>query len=195
MTPPLHAREAHVWQVTLAASEPAGRREEARRALRLLLAAYAGVAPEAIELAAPPGAKPRLEGPCLAWLRFSLAHAGALALVAVARGRDVGVDLEQVDARRPVETIAARVLPPQDADLLRSVPPGERHAAFCSVWARKEAVLKALGAGLGALRDVDGLGGGLAVVDLPAPPGYRAALAAEPPLDRVVRRAWAAEAS
>jgi 4'-phosphopantetheinyl transferase len=183
----LEPGEVHVFDLLLRSEDAAARKEECRRALRVLLAGYARVPADALALAGPPGAKPRVANAGLGWLRFSASRSDRCALVAVARGRDVGVDIERVDTGRALETIADRLFPQEDAARLRALPPGERASAFFALWTRKEAVLKALGAGLGALADAEGLGRHMEVVDLPAPAGYRAALAVHPPLDRVRR--------
>jgi 4'-phosphopantetheinyl transferase len=115
-----------------------------RGVLRLLLARYLDGDPRALRFAYGAHGKPALcdlaqagEGEAGvgaqarpdrtgADLRFNLSHSGALALVAVSAGREVGVDVER-----------AR----------------ERHtAAFLRAWTLREATAKCLGAGLGAPR-------------------------------------------
>lgn len=72
-------------------------------------------------------------------LGLSLAHAGGLALVAVVQGARVGVDLEPLDT--DVARLADVALGPHDA-------PAPMSSALLRTWARKEAVLKAVGVGL-----------------------------------------------
>src|SRR6185503_1727872 len=81
-------------------------------------------------------------------LEFNLSHSGALALVAAARGRPVGVDVER---HRPgVETleIAARFFTPRELGALRALDADGRVAGFFLCWTRKEAYVKARGEGL-----------------------------------------------
>ena len=123
---------------------------------------------------------------------FNVSHSGAIGLIAVAEGdRRVGVDVEQVRPDTDFRALAARFFHPDEARAI-----GDRRDAFFRCWTRKEAVVKALGRGLAHpldrfVVDVDATAPtcveGLCVVGLPAPDGYAAALAADPP----ARFVWA----
>ena len=80
-------------------------------------------------------------------LEFNISAAGEVALVAVARRAQVGVDIEALD--RDIE--AAEVLPflahSEQDDIARLDEP-ERRRAILDVWTRKEAYSKMLGVGL-----------------------------------------------
>lgn len=78
----------------------------------------------------------------------SLSHSDGLALLAVATGARVGVDLEVVRARPRLERLAERVLTPEEHDVWASAPPEHRLPAFLAAWTAKEAFLKALGEGI-----------------------------------------------
>jgi 4'-phosphopantetheinyl transferase len=80
-------------------------------------------------------------------LHFNLSHSGERAVIALARGRAVGVDIEQA---RPVEVLelGARFFAASELTALRQRPPAEQQAAFFRCWTRKEAFIKALGEGL-----------------------------------------------
>lgn len=121
-----------------------------RAILRTLLAGYLGVEPRTILFGYGPRGKPRLEmGRFSAHLRFNLSHSARLALYAFALEREVGVDLEQVRPFPAAERIARRLLTVSEQELYFSVPPGERRRAlFFRYWTRKEALIKAFGAGL-----------------------------------------------
>lgn len=84
-----------------------------------------------------------------------------MALVAVARDGDVGVDVE---LQRPVPDalrLAASNFTPREQRELRETPAGSaRERAFLYGWTRKEACLKALGSGLSI--DPAGFDAGLA---------------------------------
>ena len=93
-----------------------------------------------------PHRKPVLAGDT--WLNFNLAHARDLALVAVARDRRVGVDLEY---RRPADELlplADTICAPAELAALRGLPPAARATALLALWTCKEAYLKARGIGL-----------------------------------------------
>ncbi len=163
--------------------EEAARRWVASRwALRRALAGYLGEPAAAIELELGERGKPRLRGG--GSLRFNLSHSGGLALVAVAEGREVGVDVELVEPGRDLLALAERALGPEDAAALRDAQPAERPALFYAAWTRHEARLKCLGTGLaetsGHLSPVEGEKGPLgeiAVENLAVAPGYAAAVA------------------
>jgi 4'-phosphopantetheinyl transferase len=123
----------------------------ARSFLRDVLAGFLDRAPASIRFRYEAAGKPRLDqhaGGDGAGLRFNLSHSGDIALLAVTRGRDVGVDLEVM---RPVPdacTIAGRYFAPADSAALRALPETERDAAFLRCWTLKEAYVKAVGGGL-----------------------------------------------
>jgi len=81
-------------------------------------------------------------------LRFNLSHSGGLALYAITRGREVGIDLERHRADLADEAIAERFFSRQEVATLRALPPEQRGTAFFAIWTRKEAFLKANGQGL-----------------------------------------------
>ncbi|MFO0583498.1 MAG: 4'-phosphopantetheinyl transferase superfamily protein [Anaeromyxobacter sp.] len=140
-----------------------------RAALRLVVAARAGVAPEALAIAPAPGGKPRVAG----GPPFSLSRSDGLALLGVGRGRALGVDLERVREVPAAEAIAARVLGPRELAAWRAAG-GGRGDAFLRAWTRTEALVKALGLGLGAGPPPEDEAD---VFELDVAPGFRAALA------------------
>lgn len=81
-------------------------------------------------------------------LHMSVAHAGGLAAAAVCDHGPIGVDVERVESRRNLIAIAQRFFAPEESALLERCGADERTALFHQWWTRKEAVLKATGAGL-----------------------------------------------
>jgi 4'-phosphopantetheinyl transferase len=220
--PALHVSDVHVWSVRLCREPPAVEalfrilsRDERQRAeeyvferdrsrfiqargeLRMILGGYLGVRADRIRFRYDEFGKPWLGGPDGDRLGFNLTHSHGMALVAVARGRRVGIDIEYVDEHRPYLDIAECCFSPLEANGLRQLPPDLRPAAFFNCWTRKEAYIKALGTGLSyPLREftVPIISAGsdtlLAIddplesrpwslVSLPAYPGYSAALVTE----------------
>ncbi|WP_370147543.1 4'-phosphopantetheinyl transferase superfamily protein [Streptacidiphilus sp. EB129] len=128
-------------------------RAGARRALGGLL----GVDPGAIGLGRHPcggcaddsHGPPRISEPALEPpLSISLSRTAGCGVFAVSAGAAIGVDVE---ALRPVRDPALfdSVLTAAERGYLRGRPPGAaRDRAFHRIWTRKEAVVKALGAGL-----------------------------------------------
>ena len=173
VTEPGHAAAIQVWCVDLALS--AGRlagcdawlsAEEAARAdrflraedrdryrashaaLRLILGRALGVAPGVLAFATGPAGKPELAGGLAGALHFNLSHSGARALVGISPEAAIGVDVE---ALRPIPDalrIARTQFAQAEAEALAALPPEAVGPAFTGLWTRKEAVVKALGAGL-----------------------------------------------
>jgi phosphopantetheinyl transferase len=176
--PPLPAAEAHLWRA-------AGSAVPSDRTLRGVLALYLDEAAEEIALARDERGKPRLAAEPER-LAFNLSHSGALTLVAVSYGREVGVDVEQVKPERDLVALAERALDPEDAAAVRAAGGDERTRAFYELWTRHEARLKCLGTGLaGAPRWPSPP---VAVESLPIDSGYAAALAVSG--DPVPVRCW-----
>ena len=119
----------------------------ARRAfLRRVLAGYLGVAPELVLYLISARGRPELDSS--SGIAFSASHSDGLAVVAVARDRHVGVDLERVRPMPDALDLADRVCSPAESTELRFVAPADRGERFLRLWTRKEAYVKALGAGL-----------------------------------------------
>jgi len=121
-----------------------------RRGLRrALLADYLGVRPQDLRFAYGSKDKPRLTGePAGAPLQFNCSHSAEMALIAVTRGREIGIDLERMRDGVRCEEIAARYFAPAEAAALASEPRRTRRALFFQYWTGKEAWIKAEGGGL-----------------------------------------------
>ncbi len=127
---------------------PDRRREAicAHALLRVALGVALDMAPKQIRLATTPGKKPRITnaGTCI---DVSLSHTSGLVACAVARGCDVGIDVEKITDVDRSEV----ALPVFAADELAWILHDDRAdvaSAFYRVWTLKEAVLKATGEGL-----------------------------------------------
>ncbi len=80
-------------------------------------------------------------------VRFSLSHSGEHVVLAVTRESEIGVDVQRV-SRGEVGEIAGRVLSAEEHRQFETLPTGNRAYAFAVYWARKEALLKAVGVGI-----------------------------------------------
>ena len=116
--------------------------------LRSVLARITGGGPSRIVLAAGEHGKPRLTRPEVPGLGFNLSHAGRHAVVAVAAGAEVGVDLEALPPRVDVERLAARFYAATERDAVLAAGAEERDRRFLEVWTGKESWLKATGIGI-----------------------------------------------
>ncbi|HEX8572379.1 MAG TPA: 4'-phosphopantetheinyl transferase superfamily protein [Allosphingosinicella sp.] len=92
-----------------------------------------------------PFGKPSLDPP-VGDIRFNLSHADSLVAVALARGAEIGVDVEALRSAPDEATFAGIVLAPEEeAELAGS---DDRPARLMRLWVAKEAVAKAIGMGL-----------------------------------------------
>jgi 4'-phosphopantetheinyl transferase len=117
-----------------------------RGVLRALLGRYLRRHPASLGFGYDRYGKPHLVGD--SGIRFSTSHSHGLVLLALARGRDVGVDIERVRADLGLEGIAARCFSPRELATLHSLRSDLRERAFFACWTRKEALAKAEGEGL-----------------------------------------------
>ncbi|MFG6175954.1 4'-phosphopantetheinyl transferase family protein [Halomonas sp. THAF12] len=160
-----------------------------RAALRRRLAVRLDAEPRGLRLVINRHGKPRLPDP--AGLAFNVSHAGDFALIALSTQGEVGIDIERRLASTDEQALAALVLSPRERR-----PDMTARLGFHERWVAKEAVLKALGLGIGdhlqALSVLPGGGVGearyrlqharadwprLEAWALAAPAGYAAALA------------------
>jgi 4'-phosphopantetheinyl transferase len=117
-----------------------------RGVLRAILASYLiNLKPSELIFHYSDRGKPSLES---SPIRFNLAHSDSLALYAISRGRELGVDLERMRPIPELEAIARRFFSAAETDCLLSLPATQRQEGFFNCWTRKEAYLKATGDGI-----------------------------------------------
>lgn len=118
----------------------------ARGTLRVLLGSYLGTEPRTVTLVANPWGKPGLAS--AHFLRFNMSHAGTLALIAVTRDLEIGVDVERLRPLDDLEQLVRRYFTPEEGGVVLRAPDESRVALFFECWTRKEALLKAWGRGM-----------------------------------------------
>lgn len=178
-----------------------------RGLLRLMLGRCVGRAPETLVFDYGPQGKPLLPG----GPAFNLADCKDDVLMGVAPAADsglgLGVDIERMRVLPDAEGIAERFFAPAERAAFAAVPEPLRAEAFLNAWTRKEAFIKATGAGLSMPLDQfaveltpgrparllsidDSLGAGRAedwsLFDLRPAPGTLAALAVRGTVWRIV---------
>ena len=181
----------------------------ARGQLRHILGEWLGVPAREVGFVYGAYGKPRLTGGD-AGLEFNLAHSADLALAAVTEGGAIGIDIELQRGGIDLEGIARRFFAPGEVARWEALPLAERPAAFYRCWTRKEAYLKAHGAGLSVALDsfevtlragepprlvwaADGTAQEWELFDVEAPDGFAAAgavMAEERPVAVVERGEW-----
>ncbi|MBF0585132.1 MAG: 4'-phosphopantetheinyl transferase superfamily protein [Magnetococcales bacterium] len=168
-----------------------------RGTLRLLLGHYLDQSPGALSFCYTPDGKPYLAGDAPR-LSFNVTHSGQWGLYAISRSTELGVDLEQIRPMPPEKSLrlARRFFSSAEYAALSGLPPEQVQEAFFACWSRKEAYIKRHGLSMARLLaqfsvTVDPVGPPVLLetpwrpadvahcrlYDLPAPTGYRAALA------------------
>ena len=123
-----------------------------RGLLRTILARYLGTDASGLQFCCGAHGKPALAAEhSTQRLCFNVSYSCGLALLAFARGRNLGVDVEHVRPHLADENIVEQFFSPREIVALRALPGHIQPEAFFCCWTRKEAYLKAIGKGL-ALR-------------------------------------------
>lgn len=118
-----------------------------RVALREILAAILNCRVEKIVFRYNPHDRPELAWPVVNDIQFNLSHAGDVALIAIAKGSRVGVDLDRVGRTTGWGPIARRSFSAMELTALFALPEIHQEAAFYRTWTQKEAYTKAIGDG------------------------------------------------
>jgi len=120
-----------------------------RARLRVILGGYTGMPPRDVHIDYLEHGKPALRlSSCPPPICFNASHSGGLSVVAVALGREVGVDIEKIRPFPEAESIAERFFTPGERDALRHLSVEDKEPGFFRCWTRKEAYIKARGSGL-----------------------------------------------
>ena len=172
--PPIAAGQCQVWWATTPAAPPGlvrlldpGERERLSRLCRkedralflaahaltrIVLSAHLGMDPRAIRFSnicrycGAQHGKPQIDPPSA--LDFSISHSGQRAVVAVAPGAIVGVDVECVTPLWDDSALLSMMLSNSEKLIVDGFQGRARDEALFRYWTRKEAILKATGHGL-----------------------------------------------
>ena len=120
-----------------------------RVVLRRLLAERTGVAAGELRFERDAAGRPRLVPAQVPLPDFNVSHSGQHALIAIAARGRVGVDIEVARTDMNWQALVPAVFAPRDEARVVALPVEQRGDAFFSVWTAKEALLKALGVGIG----------------------------------------------
>jgi 4'-phosphopantetheinyl transferase len=130
---------------------PEGRHEYllTRALVRAVLSRYAPIAPAEWQFVRNEYGRPEISGPPGApSLRFNLSNTRGLIACLVAQGRDVGVDVEDMDRSTSAVDIADRFFSPSEVRALHARPEALQRDRFFDYWTLKESYIKARGMGL-----------------------------------------------
>ncbi len=122
-----------------------------RAALRLILSRYLNCQAGELEFQYNEHGKPRLQFPSIGGPGFNLSHSGEEAVIAIARGRNVGVDMSILpgtgDQNLEWLAVAKRSFSPAEQTLLFALPAASQERMFYLIWSQKEAYTKGIGEG------------------------------------------------
>jgi 4'-phosphopantetheinyl transferase len=179
--PPFAKHDIHIWRFraelhptvdinaaldeaerarTLRMTSDAARRHFAasQAALRQVLTRYIAVAPNQIAFKRGAHGKPFLADVHHSDLQFNLSHSHEWGVVAVAPGRELGIDLERVRERAAAPRLVNRFYAEQERATFEAATPSDQMRIFFRLWTRKEGYIKATGSGLSvSLRAIDTL--------------------------------------
>lgn len=125
-----------------------------RALLRIVLGGYVDLEPTKLVFSYSDKGKPFLNSQGTEdAVEFNISHSGEIALLAVARGRAVGVDVEQIRENLDPLAIARRYFSPYEQSQLEALEQRDHYAGFFRCWTRKEAYIKARGDGLSLALD------------------------------------------
>lgn len=121
-----------------------------RALVRTVLSRYFEVAPADWRFSANPYGRPMIANVAhqQCGLCFNISHARGLIALAVARHREVGVDVENVSTREVSLAIADRFFSASEVAELTCVPRERQQDRFFEYWTFKESYIKARGMGL-----------------------------------------------
>lgn len=128
-----------------------------RGILRTLLGSYVAQSPSDLNFTTGEHGKLELRRDSRgAAIHFNLSHSGDVALYAITCDCPIGVDVEYIRPIPHYERIVLEYFSQSEADVLIGLPVKRQAGRFFNLWTRKEALLKAMGKGLGnghAIRD------------------------------------------
>lgn len=143
-SPPLHDQQLDLWWIDGALLADLPRRQRTQQLLQGVLASYLPGQP--LRWTREAKGRPWLDQPGAPDFNLSDTIGGSVVAVA-ARGR-VGVDLEHLDRRPPVDRLARRWFSAAEAEALAALEPDCAAVAFLHLWTAKEAACKATGTGI-----------------------------------------------
>lgn len=117
------------------------------RATRRLVSEILECDLEQVRIESSPSGKPFVTHPARG-LFFNRAHRPGWWVLAVARDRQIGVDLEPLPSDQDWPLVAKHLLSPGEQSWLNNLPAALRNEAFGRLWTGKEAVLKAQDVGI-----------------------------------------------
>ena len=115
---------------------------------RILLSRYTKIPTLDLKIARGAHGKPYCANESLENLHFNLSHSRGVALFAISKNAQVGVDVEWINPDFDVNSVVSTVFSGKEKQKLRELSGQDRLKWFFKFWTHKEAILKCLGTGL-----------------------------------------------
>jgi 4'-phosphopantetheinyl transferase len=120
-----------------------------RGLLRELISIRLAIPSNQIEFSYGNYGKPYLHpGPTNSKLYFNLSHSHDYVSFAFSKNAEVGIDIEAMARRNDADAVACHTFSPKELEMYSALSPALKLQGFFNCWTRKEAFVKALGAGL-----------------------------------------------
>jgi 4'-phosphopantetheinyl transferase len=116
--------------------------------VRSMLGGMLGLAPAALEFVIGEHGKPELAHTAREGVRFNLSHTKGLVACGVTQGDDLGVDVEQIERKLEIDSLARSVFSDDEQAALALIQGAARRERFFQHWTLKEAYVKAMGRGI-----------------------------------------------
>ncbi|MCP3849133.1 MAG: 4'-phosphopantetheinyl transferase superfamily protein [Gammaproteobacteria bacterium] len=116
--------------------------------MRTVLARYVGIKADEIEYEKGEQGKPFISILNPEKIQFNLSHTQDIAILAITKKYEVGIDIEHNDRKTDWKGICKRFFTEPEQQALFSLPEAQQSNAFFDLWTRKEAYMKVLGTGL-----------------------------------------------
>jgi 4'-phosphopantetheinyl transferase len=117
--------------------------------LKILLSYYLDTRPHSINFQAGRYGKPALNKiKHKGGLRFNMSHSEGIALYAITRNCEIGIDIEKIREIPEADNIVKRFFSKNEIKKYYTAPNSRKREFFFEIWTRKEAFTKAIGSGL-----------------------------------------------
>ncbi len=120
---------------------------QSRARLRWLLGHQLGLPPSEVPLAVGPYGKPHHR---FNQIEFNLSHTQGVMLIGMAKGAELGVDVERLRPSRRLDALIREVFAPTEQRRFEGLAESEQQDLFLRTWTLKEAFVKATGRGIAA---------------------------------------------
>jgi 4'-phosphopantetheinyl transferase len=117
--------------------------------LRRILSRYSGLPAQELRFVRGEHGRPELANPQTGRrLRFNMSHTQGLVAVVVCEQVDCGVDVEKIDRKADIESLAKRQFSSSECADVLALSDAQRQRRFLEYWTLKESYIKAIGQGL-----------------------------------------------